>query len=235
MTLDTSKIINNRIPSRGINKIRNINNNIVPKFIFLRNNTEIPIYLLNINIVRSDWNYESRKPKYCILLKNTIQKNLTYDNLKPIKSFTTLFKDCFINSYKIHTFEVGNKTYYVGKGIILDDKFIPLLLITSILEIKEPLEYKDTVFESKNTNVYLSRKIYSKRFQEEDKKLYRVLFTDVIPSIIDIEDIKITIKDNLDIFKSVEVDSSKSVEQLNKEFLENSYHEFEQEIISKLP
>ena len=220
MNLNTNTIISSRYP---IKSLRTITNCFLKSdesiYIKVEPNREIPIYTLDSERLFI-FNYDTLSYNY-----NSYVKELNYyDN--PIKVLGEKFYLCFANLANFKKYSVSNKSYYIGKGIITDIAFNPLLLTTYVLDSGdlERFNYEHSAgrtpiphFDQSKLKVYLSREIFTEEFREQNKRLHKELFNVIIPKLMEL-DIPITVKTELNMLTKTFVDPSLTIGQLQDKF-----------------
>ena len=226
MNLNTNTIISSRYPIKNIRTITNYYlKNDKSVYIKVEPNREVPIYTLDAERLFI-YNYDNSSYKY-----NSYLLPLEYYDT-PIKVLGEKFYTCFAHLNKFRKYSVATKSYYIGKGIITDDLFNPLLLTTYHLDIGDLDRYNyehnagrtpTPHFDQSKLKIYLSRKIFTEEFREQNKKLHKELFNVIIPKLMELE-IPITVKTELNMLTEVFVDPSLTINQLQDKFKIEAEH-----------
>lgn len=219
MILNTNTLISSNFP---LESIRTITNSYVERsqdtYLTINKDVEVPLFTINPNKL---FEYDYTGSGYRVK---------SYDNFLtcytvPIKVLGDKFYTCFKSLGALRAYTVSNQMYYIGKGIITDKNFNPLIMTTykvtdtdlGIINSNPGNGTGRLHVVQDNVTIYLSREIYSDRFREENKRLYKELFTVIIPLLMSY-DIKIVIKKELNMFMTTFVDPRLSNSQLQDRF-----------------
>lgn len=212
MNLSTNSIISLRYP---INSLRGITTSYLNKpqfFINIDKDIEVPIYLLDKDsLMRYD--YATRQWRW----NGGYSRHLAYYDV-PMKVLGTKFYDCFKHLGSLKKYSVSDKSYFIGKGIITDEFFEPLILTTYSFG-DDDLQYEGSErrFKQEKIKVYLNRTIFTEEFRVANKRLHREIINIILPDLMQF-DIKISIKRELNMLNVTHVDASLNINQLQEKF-----------------
>lgn len=227
MNLSTNTIISNYYPifsMRGVTTTYPVTKN--QFFINVDKGVEVPVYLLDKDSLMS-YNYASRNYTW----NGGYSRYLTsYET--PMKVLNAKFYDCFRSLGNLKKYSVSDKDYYIGKGIITDSFFEPLILTTYVFTDADLEQSSNTVLNQDRVKVYLNRDIFTDNFRIANKRLHRELINIILPELMKY-DMKISIKKELNMFNSSFVDASLNINQLQEKFLLEA-EDAKREIIRRL-
>lgn len=220
--------------------------------------TDISLYQLPVNLypynTNSVRNYGNRIPsgKNIIVLPDIkipifVDKEVHFADHGMEKFIITVFKSTDV-SYKafskklLDTFKYGTSIphltilqlkdyfYFIGKGIITDENYNPLVLVT-FDNVSDKYDFKRgrNILKMEYVDVYYNRVIFSEDFIKNQPFMFNNITKKIMPYFMGYA-IKQHIKNDLNIWGSTIVDSSRSVDSYNDIILEN-LDEFKAEFI----
>lgn len=148
------------------------------------------------------------------------------------KSFSKKALDTFKNGTSnlphLTVLQLKDYFYFIGKGIITDENFNPLVLVT-FDNVSDNYERERSILKMEYVDVYYNRVIFSEDFIKNQTFMFNNITKKIMPYFMGYA-IKQHIKNDLNIWGSTIVDSSRSVDSYNDIILEN-FDEFKAEFI----
>lgn len=146
------------------------------------------------------------------------------------KSLLSTFKMGTNNSPHLTVLQLKDDFYFIGKGIITDENFNPLVLVTFDNVIGNyDLTGRRSVLKMEYVDVYYNRVIFSEDFIKNQTTMFNNITKKIMPYFMGYA-IKQHIKNDLNIWGKTLVDSSRSIDSYNDIILEN-LDEFKAEFI----
>ena len=224
MILNTS-IIDNSLDQLPVNLrpysvsyVRNYGNRVPSgKNVIVLPDIKIPIFVdrevyLNIKIPTNNG-----MEKFII----TVSKgtNVSYKTVS--KKLLGTFKNGTGISPHLTLLQLKDYYYFIGKGIITDENFNPLVLVTfDNVSDKYDGDRRSNILKMEYVDVYYSRVIFSEDFIKNQISMFNNITKKIMPYFMGYA-IKQHIKNDLNIWGSTIVDSSRSVDSYNDIILEN--------------
>lgn len=146
------------------------------------------------------------------------------------KSLLSTFKMGTNNSPHLTVLQLKDDFYFIGKGIITDENFNPLVLVTFDNVIGNyDLTGRRSILKMEYVNVYYNRVIFTEDFIKNQTTMFNNITKKIMPYFMGYA-IKQHIKNDLNIWGQAIVDSSRSIDSYNDIILEN-LDEFKAEFI----
>lgn len=195
----------------GRSPVRNISNySIVTSFKRIDYDLllELPIYRT------TNTRYVALRPTQRLLYSKHYNIEYTY---LPVyksfgKSFMGLFKEGGNLLYKISV--KNHPDIFVSKGIITTEDLHPLILVTTKLDPLNMLNDNYCIsadVDFKNITIYINRCVFTNNFHERYRGLSNAIKNKILPELM-IMPVKIEIKDNLDIWSTVNINPNSTSE-----------------------
>lgn len=157
--------------------------------------------------------------------------NVSYKTFS--KKLLGTFKNGTGSSPHLTLLQLKDYYYFIGKGIITDENFNPLVLVTfDNVSDKYDGSRGSNILKMEYVNVYYSRVIFSEDFIKNQISMFNNITKKIMPYFMGYA-IKQHIKNDLNIWGRTIVDSSRSVDSYNDIILEN-LDEFKTEFIRGL-
>lgn len=157
--------------------------------------------------------------------------NVSYKTFS--KKLLGTFKNGTASSPHLTLLQLKDYYYFIGKGIITDENFNPLVLVTfDNVSDKYDGDRRSNILKMEYVNVYYSRVIFSEDFIKNQISMFNNITKKIMPYFMGYA-IKQHIKNDLNIWGSTIVDSSRSIDSYNDIILEN-LDEFKTEFIRGL-
>lgn len=231
MILNTSIIDNsldqlpvNLCPS-GVNRVRNYGSRILSgKNVIVLPDIKIPIFVdKQVRFI-----YDSMEKVIITVFKGT---DVSYKSFS--KTLLGTFKNGTNNSPHLTILQLKDYFYFIGKGIITDENFNPLVLVTfDNVSDNYVLSHRRDVLKMECVDVYYNRVIFSEDFIKNQTSMFNNITKKIMPYFMGYA-IKQHIKNDLNIWGKTIVDSSRSIDSYNDIILEN-LDEFKTEFIRGL-
>lgn len=218
MILNTS-IIDNSLDQLPVN-LRPYNNNIVRnsgrtlsgKNVIVLPDIKIPIFVDN-EVRFSDYGTE----KLIIPVYKGI--NVSYKSFN--KNLLNTFKNGTKDLPHLTVLQLKDYFYFVGKGIITDENFNPLVLVTfDNVNYNYDLSVRWCILKMECVDVYYNRVIFSEDFIKNQISMFNYITKKIMPYFMGYA-IKQHIKNDLNIWGNTIIDSSRSIDSYNDIILEN--------------
>ncbi len=149
------------------------------------------------------------------------------------KKLLGTFKNGTGSSPHLTLLQLKDYYYFIGKGIITDENFNPLVLVTfDNVSDKYDGDRRSNILKMEYVNVYYNRVIFSEDFIKNQISMFNNITKKIMPYFMGYA-IKQHIKNDLNIWGSTIVDSSRSIDSYNDIILEN-LDEFKTEFIRGL-
>lgn len=209
----------------GINRVRNYGSKILSgKNVAVLPDIKIPIFV-DKEVRFSDYDME----KFIItVFKGTDVSYKTFS-----KNLLGTFKNGTSNLPHLTVLQLKDYFYYIGKGIITDENFNPLVLVTFDNVSNNYSESgRISILKMEYVDVYYNRIIFSEDFIKNQNPMFNNITKKIMPYFMG-HAIKQHIKNDLNIWSNTIVDSSRSVDSYNDIILEN-LDEFKTEFIRRL-
>lgn len=229
MILNTS-IINNRfnqlpvnLQPYGNNYVRNFGSSVLSgKNVIVLPDIKIPIFVDN-DIHFADHGME----KFIIPVSKSV--NVSYKSFG--KTLLGSFKNGTFNHLPhLTVLQLKDYLYFIGKGIITDENFNPLVLVTfDNVNDNYDLDGGRSILKMEYVDVYYNRVIFSEDFIKNQTQMFNNITKKIMPYFMGYA-IKQHIKNDLNIWGKTIVDSSRSIDSYNDIILEN-LDEFKAEFI----
>ena len=150
------------------------------------------------------------------------------------KSFSKSLLETFKNGTgswpHLTVLQLKDYFYYIGKGIITDENFNPLVLVTfDNVNDNYDLDGRRSILKMEYVDVYYNRVIFSEDFIKNQAPMFNNITKKIMPYFMGYA-IKQHIKNDLNIWGRAIVDSSRSIDSYNDIILEN-LDEFKAEFI----
>ncbi len=231
MILNTS-IIDNSLDQLPVNLrpysvsyVRNYGNRVLSgKNVIVLPDIKIPIFV-DKEVCLTDNGME----KFII----TVSKgtNVSYKTFS--KKLLGTFKNGTGSSPHLTLLQLKDYYYFIGKGIITDENFNPLVLVTfDNVSDKYDGDRRSNILKMEYVNVYYNRIIFSEDFIKNQISMFNNITKKIMPNFMGYA-IKQHIKNDLNIWGRTIVDSSRSIDSYNDIILEN-LDEFKTEFIRGL-
>lgn len=215
MNIDTNTIISNLFPKTGIRELTGYTEEFRGKSMDIILNKEYPLFILDFNRF-AYYNTTFKRYEYNYLSRDPLDVPLTY-KITAIKSLNSKFYTAFKDSSTLKPYDTSLNRVYIGKGVITDVDFNPLVLTTYFLD-QDTLDeatfrhnsnkyYNDSILNQSKMKIYINRSIYSEVFKEDNKRLHKELMNVILPELMKL-DIPITFKRELDMFNTPYTDPS---------------------------
>lgn len=146
-----------------------------------------------------------------------------YHSYSPMVNFTNKFWASYTQCANLFSFKKGNSIYWVGKGIICDEKFNPIVMLTVKLPgiLTFVGKYRsEIVYPKECLTYYVSRKIFTEEWKKANLALHKVIFGALIPDVIE-KGIKMAVKDKLNMINTTYVDAGVDIPHLQELMMEN--------------
>lgn len=157
--------------------------------------------------------------------------NVSYKTFS--KKLLGTFKNGTGSSPHLTLLQLKDYYYFIGKGIITDENFNPLVLVTfDNVSDKYDGDRRSNILKMEYVNVYYSRVIFSEDFIKNQIPMFNNITKKIMPYFMGYA-IKQHIKNDLNIWGRTIVDSSRSIDSYNDIILEN-LDEFKTEFIRGL-
>ena len=228
MILNTSIIdaIFNQLPVNlypyNTNSVRNYGNRIPSgKNVIVLPDIKIPIF-----VDKEVYHTDNGMEKFII----TVSKgpNVSYKTFS--KKLLGTFKNGTGSSPHLTLLQLKDYYYFIGKGIITDENFNPLVLVTfDNVSDKYGGDRRSNILKMEYVNVYYNRIIFSEDFIKNQISMFNNITKKIMPYFMGYA-IKQHIKNDLNIWGRTIVDSSRSIDSYNDIILEN-LDEFKTEFI----
>lgn len=231
MILNTSVIDNsldqlpvNLRPS-GFTRVRNYGNSILSgKNVIVLPDIKIPIFVDE----EVDFINHGMQKSIIPVFKGT---NVSYKSFS--KGVLNTFKNGTSNLPHLTVLQLKDYFYFIGKGIITDENFNPLVLVTfdnvNDNYIKSSWRWGGDNLKMEYVDVYYNRVIFSEDFMKNQITMFNSITKKIMPYFMGYA-IKQHIKNDLNIWGKTCVDSSRSIDSYNDIILEN-LDEFKTEFI----
>lgn len=231
MILNTS-IIDNSLDQLPVNLrpysvsyVRNYGNRVLSgKNVIVLPDIKIPIF-----VDKEVYHTDNGMEKFII----TVSKgtNVSYKTFS--KKLLGTFKNGTGSSPHLTLLQLKDYYYFIGKGIITDENFNPLVLVTfDNVSDKYGGDRRSNILKMEYVNVYYSRVIFSEDFIKNQVTMFNNITKKIMPNFMGYA-IKQHIKNDLNIWGRTIVDSSRSIDSYNDIILEN-LDEFKTEFIRGL-
>lgn len=149
------------------------------------------------------------------------------------KAFSKKLLDTFkygTNIPHLTILQLKDYLYFIGKGIITDENYNPLVLVTfDNVSDKYDFDRERSILKMEYVDVYYNRVIFSEDFIKNQPFMFNNITKKIMPYFMGYA-IKQHIKNDLNIWGSTIVDPSRSVDSYNDIILEN-LDEFKAEFI----
>lgn len=146
------------------------------------------------------------------------------------KSLLSTFKNGTNNSPHLTVLQLKDDFYFIGKGIITDENFNPLVLVTfDNVNDNYDLGGRRSILKMEYVDVYYNRVIFTEGFIKNQISMFNNITKKIMPYFMGYA-IKQHIKNDLNIWGKTLVDSSRSIDSYNDIILEN-LDEFKTEFI----
>lgn len=147
------------------------------------------------------------------------------------KSLLSTFENGTTNNLPhLTVLQLKDYFYFIGKGIITDENFNPLVLVTfDNVSDNDVVSYGRVVLKMEYVDVYYNRIIFSEDFIKNQTTMFNNITKKIMPHFMG-HAIKQHIKNDLNIWGRTIVDSSRSIDSYNDIILEN-LDEFKTEFI----
>ncbi|MGI6710132.1 MAG: hypothetical protein ACOX4W_01610 [Bacilli bacterium] len=157
--------------------------------------------------------------------------NVSYKTFS--KKLLGTFKNGTGSSPHLTLLQLKDYYYFIGKGIITDENFNPLVLVTfDNVSDKYDGDRRSNILKMECVDVYYSRVIFSEDFIKNQIPMFNNITKKIMPYFMGYA-IKQHIKNDLNIWGRTIVDSSRSIDSYNDIILEN-LDEFKTEFIRGL-
>jgi hypothetical protein len=157
--------------------------------------------------------------------------NVSYKTFS--KKLLGTFKNGTGSSPHLTLLQLKDYYYFIGKGIITDENFNPLVLVTfDNVNDKYDGDRRSNILKMEYVNVYYNRIIFSEDFIKNQISMFNNITKKIMPNFMGYA-IKQHIKNDLNIWGRTIVDSSRSIDSYNDIILEN-LDEFKTEFIRGL-
>lgn len=157
--------------------------------------------------------------------------NVSYKTFS--KKLLGTFKNGTGSSPHLTLLQLKDYYYFIGKGIITDENFNPLVLVTfDNVSDKYDGDRRSNILKMEYVNVYYNRIIFSEDFIKNQISMFNNITKKIMPYFMGYA-IKQHIKNDLNIWGRTIVDSSRSIDSYNDIILEN-LDEFKTEFIRGL-
>ena len=231
MILNTSVIDNslNQLPVNlrpsGFNHVRNYGNRILSgKNVIVLPDIKIPIFVdKEVHLIG-----HGMEKSIIPVFKgaNVSYKSFSKGALKTFKYGA--------NSFPLLTIlQLKDYFYFIGKGIITDENFNPLVLVTfdnvSDNYLESTWSRSEDILKMEYVDVYYNRVIFSEDFIKNQTTMFNSITKKIMPYFMGYA-IKQHIKNDLNIWSNTIIDSSRSIDLYNDIILEN-LDEFKTEFI----
>ncbi len=154
--------------------------------------------------------------------------NVSYKSFS--KNLLNTFKNGTNNLPHLTVLQLKDYFYYIGKGIITDENFNPLVLVTfDNVNDNYDLSGRRSILKMEYVDVYYNRVIFSEDFIKNQTSMFNNITKKIMPYFMGYA-IKQHIKNDLNIWGKTIVDSSRSIDSYNDIILEN-LDEFKTEFI----
>lgn len=154
--------------------------------------------------------------------------NVSYKSFS--KSLLGTFKNGTNNLPHLTVLRLKDYFYFIGKGIITDENFNPLVLVTfDNVNDNYDLSVRRSILKMEYVDVYYNRVIFSEDFIKNQTPMFNSITKKIMPYFMGYA-IKQHIKNDLNIWGRTIVDSSRSIDSYNDIILEN-LDEFKTEFI----
>ena len=231
MILNTSIIDNglNQLPVNlqpyNNNYVRNFGSSVLSgKNVIVLPDIKIPIFVdKEVNFVYNNME------KFIIPVFNGT--SVSYKSFS--KNLLGTFKNGTNNLPHLTVLRLKDYFYFIGKGIITDKDFNPLVLVTfDNVNDNYDLSGRRGILKMEYVDVYYNRVIFSEDFIKNQTQMFNNITKKIMPYFMGYA-IKQHIKNDLNIWGKTIVDSSRSVDSYNDIILEN-LDEFKTEFIRGL-
>lgn len=154
--------------------------------------------------------------------------NVSYKSFS--KNLLGTFKNGTSSLPHLTVLQLKDYLYFIGKGIITDENFNPLVLVTfDNVSGNCDLAGREITLKMEYVDVYYNRVIFSEDFIKNQTSMFNNITKNIMPYFMGYA-IKQHIKNDLNIWGSTIVDSSRSIDSYNDIILEN-LDEFKTEFI----
>lgn len=145
--------------------------------------------------------------------------NVSYKSFS--KNLLDTFKMGTNNSPHLTVLQLKDYFYFIGKGIITDENYNPLVLVTfDNVNDNYDLSGRRSVLKMEYVNVYYNRVIFTEDFIKNQISMFNNITKKIMPYFMGYA-IKQHIKNDLNIWGKTLVDSSRSIDSYNDIILEN--------------
>lgn len=219
MILNTSIIDNSldqlpvNLHSYDLNRVRNYGNKILSgKNVVVLPDIKIPIF-----VDREVHSLNRGVEKLIIpVFKGT---DVSYKSFS--KNLLGTFKNGDNNLVHLTVLQLKDYFYFIGKGIITDENFNPLVLVTfDNVSDNYALSHGRDILKMECVDVYYNRVIFSEDFIKNQTSMFNNITKKIMPYFMGYA-IKQHIKNDLNIWGKTIVDSSRSIDSYNDIILEN--------------
>lgn len=163
----------------------------------------------------------------------TVSKGTSVSYKSFSKTLLGTFKNGTNNLPHLTVLRLKDYFYFIGKGIITDKDFNPLVLVTfDNVNDNYDLSGRRGILKMEYVDVYYNRVIFSEDFIKNQTQMFNNITKKIMPYFMGYA-IKQHIKNDLNIWGKTIVDSSRSVDSYNDIILEN-LDEFKTEFIRGL-
>ena len=153
--------------------------------------------------------------------------NVSYKSFS--KNLLDTFKNGTNNSPHLTVLQLKDYFYFIGKGIITDENFNPLVLVTFDNVNDNYWSGGRSALKMEYVDVYYNRIIFTEDFIKNQTQMFNNITKKIMPYFMGYA-IKQHIKNDLNIWGKTIVDSSRSIDSYNDIILEN-LDEFKTEFI----
>lgn len=204
----------------GVNRVRNYGSRILSgKNVLVLPDIKIPIFVdKEVYFV----NYDIEK----FIITVSRGTNVSYKSFS--KNLLYTFKDGTGNIPHLTLLKLKDYFYFIGKGIITDENFNPLVLVT-FDNVSDNYDSERITLKMEYVDVYYNRVIFSEDFIKNQTQMFNNITKKIMPYFMGYA-IKQHIKNDLNIWGRTIVDSSRSIDSYNDIILEN-LDEFKTEFI----
>lgn len=144
--------------------------------------------------------------------------NVSYKSFS--KNLLDTFKNGTNNSPHLTVLQLKDYFYFIGKGIITDENFNPLVLVTFDNVNDNYWSGRRSALKMEYVDVYYNRVIFTEDFIKNQISMFNNITKKIMPYFMGYA-IKQHIKNDLNIWGRTIVDSSRSIDSYNDIILEN--------------